>query len=95
MRQSGDPYYSHPIEGAYMVAEYTALEMPKYYRTDMIITSLLHDTIEDTAFTEEMIGRAFGEQVASQVMDITRIKEDGHKISSAKILEILYKQKKM
>ena len=48
MRQSGDPYYSHPIEVAYMVAEYTAVNMPKYYRTDMIITSLLHDTIEDT-----------------------------------------------
>ncbi|WP_425361436.1 bifunctional (p)ppGpp synthetase/guanosine-3',5'-bis(diphosphate) 3'-pyrophosphohydrolase [Candidatus Tisiphia endosymbiont of Ceraclea dissimilis] len=37
MRQSGDPYYSHPIEVAYMVAEYTAVNMPKYYRTDMII----------------------------------------------------------
>lgn len=37
MRQSGDPYYSHPIEVAYMVAEYTALERPKYFRTDMII----------------------------------------------------------
>ncbi|WP_341750205.1 bifunctional (p)ppGpp synthetase/guanosine-3',5'-bis(diphosphate) 3'-pyrophosphohydrolase [Candidatus Tisiphia endosymbiont of Sialis lutaria] len=52
MRQSGDPYYSHPIEVAYMVSEYTALNMPKYYRTDMIITSLLHDTIEDTTLTE-------------------------------------------
>ncbi len=93
MRQSGDPYYSHPIEVAYMVAEYTALNMPKYYRTDMIITSLLHDTIEDTAFTEEMIGRVFGEQVASQVVDLTRVKSYG-KISAAETMSILYSQNK-
>ena len=28
MRQSGVPYYSHPIEVAHMVAEYTGLEIP-------------------------------------------------------------------
>ncbi len=93
MRQSGDPYYSHPIEVAYMVAEYTALNMPKYYRTDMIITSLLHDTIEDTTLTEDMIGRIFGEQVASQVVDLTRVKSYG-KISAAETLNILFQQKK-
>ncbi|WP_341752908.1 MULTISPECIES: HD domain-containing protein [unclassified Candidatus Tisiphia] len=93
MRQSGDPYYSHPIEVAYMVAEYTALNIPKYYRTDMIITSLLHDTIEDTTLTEDMIGRVFGEQVASQVADLTRVKFYG-KISAAETLNILFQQKK-
>ncbi|WP_425360520.1 MULTISPECIES: HD domain-containing protein [unclassified Candidatus Tisiphia] len=93
MRQSGDPYYSHPIEVAYMVAEYTALEMPKYYRTDMIITSLLHDTIEDTTFTEEMIAVIFSKQIARQVEDLTRIKSYG-KISAAEILNILFQQKK-
>ncbi len=28
MRQSGDPYYSHPIEVAYLLAEFTATEAP-------------------------------------------------------------------
>jgi (p)ppGpp synthase/HD superfamily hydrolase len=93
MRQSGDPYYSHPIEVAYMVAEYTALNMPKYYRTDMIITSLLHDTIEDTAFTEEMIAVIFSKQIARQVEDLTRVKSYG-KISAADTLNILFQQKK-
>ncbi|WP_133062938.1 HD domain-containing protein, partial [Rickettsia endosymbiont of Culicoides newsteadi] len=93
MRQSGDPYYSHPIEVAYMVAEYTAVERPKYYKTDMIITSLLHDTIEDTTLTEDMIGRIFGEQVASQVVDLTRVKSYG-KISAAETMTLLCKQKK-
>ncbi|MCC8483201.1 MAG: HD domain-containing protein, partial [Rickettsia endosymbiont of Labidopullus appendiculatus] len=93
MRQSGDPYYSHPIEVAYMVAEYTAVNMPKYFRTDMIITSLLHDTIEDTTLTENMIARDFGEQIASQVVDLTRVKSYG-KISAAETLNILFQQKK-
>lgn len=93
MRQSGEPYYSHPIEVAYMVAQYTALEIPKYFRTDMIVTALLHDTIEDTKLTEPMIAYIFGSQVASQVEDLTRVKPHG-KISSAETLNILFQQKK-
>ena len=49
MRKSGDPYYSHPIEVAIMVAEFTAAEVPKLYTSVMIQAALLHDTIEDTA----------------------------------------------
>lgn len=93
MRQSGEPYYSHPIEVAYMLAQYTALELPQYFRTDMIVTALLHDTIEDTQLTEKMIAYIFGSQVASQVQDLTRVKPHG-KISSAEIVEMLYKEKK-
>ncbi|UCM85955.1 MAG: HD domain-containing protein [Rickettsia endosymbiont of Culicoides impunctatus] len=93
MRQSGEPYYSHPIEVAYMVAQHTALEMPQYFRTDMIITSLLHDTIEDTALTKTMIDSIFGSQVANQVEDLTRVKVD-RKISAAETVELLWLQKK-
>ncbi|BFD45526.1 MAG: HD domain-containing protein [Rickettsia endosymbiont of Sergentomyia squamirostris] len=93
MRQSGEPYYSHPIKVAYMVAEYTALRIPKLFRTDMIVTALLHDTIEDTPLTEKMIAYIFGSQVASQVQDLTRVKPHG-KISSAETLNILFQQKK-
>ncbi len=93
MRQSGDPYYSHPIEVAYMVAEYTAQEMPQYFRTDMIVTSLLHDTIEDTTLTEDMIAQVFGKQIAGQVADLTRVKQHG-KISAAKTIEQLWLKKK-
>ncbi|WP_341758577.1 HD domain-containing protein [Candidatus Tisiphia endosymbiont of Ditula angustiorana] len=94
MRQSGEAYYSHPIEVAYMVAQYTALKIPKYFRTDMIVTALLHDTIEDTKLTEPpMIAYIFDSQVASQVEDLTRVKPHG-KISSAETLNILFQQKK-
>ena len=47
-RESGEPYYSHPLEVAYMISDYL-------FRTDIIITSILHDTIEDTDLTFEMI----------------------------------------
>ena len=93
MRQSGEPYYSHPIEVAYMLAQYTALEIPRLFRTDMIVTALLHDTIEDTQLTEKMIAYIFGSQVASQVEDLTRVKPHG-KISSAETLDLLIQQKK-
>ncbi|WP_342278387.1 MULTISPECIES: HD domain-containing protein [unclassified Candidatus Tisiphia] len=86
MRQSGEPYYSHPIEVAYMISDYL-------FRTDIIVTSILHDTIEDTTLTEKMIAYIFGEQVASQVEDLSRNKPHG-KISSAEIMESLYRQKK-
>ncbi|MFP3018715.1 MAG: HD domain-containing protein [Candidatus Tisiphia sp.] len=89
MRQSGEPYYSHPIEVAYMVAQYTALELPQYFRTDMIVTALLHDTIEDTPLTEKMIAYIFGRQVASQVQDLTRIKID-RKISAVETVNLLF-----
>lgn len=85
-RQSGEPYYSHPLEVAYMVADYLL-------RTDIIITAILHDTIEDTALTQETIADIFGEQIASQVEDLTRIKK-AQKISAAEMVEILYQEKK-
>ncbi|MFU7501387.1 MAG: HD domain-containing protein [Candidatus Tisiphia sp.] len=93
MRQSGEPYYSHPIEVAYMVAQYTALELPQYFRTDMIVTALLHDTIEDTTLTEKIIAYIFGRQVASQVQDLTRIKID-RKISAVETVNLLFSQYK-
>lgn len=86
-RQSGEPYYSHPLEVAYMISDYL-------FRTDIIVTSILHDTIEDTELTFESIKNAFGEVIGNQVMDLTRIKEDGHKISSKEMVESLFNQKK-
>lgn len=90
-RQSGEPFYSHPIEVAYMLVEYIGTYILKYARTDLIVIALLHDTIEDTELTEEVISCIFGNKVASQVQALTRIKPEG-KISSAKMLKKLYKE---
>ncbi|MCC8370581.1 MAG: HD domain-containing protein [Rickettsia endosymbiont of Stiretrus anchorago] len=93
MRKSGDPYYSHPIEVAIMLAEFTAMEVPKLYNAVMIQAALLHDTIEDTELTEEMIAKIFGEEVARHVEGLTRVKLDG-KITAAESLNLLVKQKR-
>lgn len=93
-RQSGEPYYSHPLNVAYMLAEYAVEESIKYFRTDLFVTAILHDTIEDTKLTFNMIKNIFGNLVASQVMDLTRTKENGHKISAAEIFKSLWLQKK-
>ena len=94
MRQSGEPYYSHPIEVAYLFAEHTVIKEPKYFRTGLIVTALLHDNIEDTELTKYMIAKIFNEQIADQVYDFTRIKEDGSKISSAKLAIKLWEENK-
>jgi (p)ppGpp synthase/HD superfamily hydrolase len=94
MRQSGEPYYSHPLEVAYMLAEYTAQNNEKYFRDDLLITAILHDTLEDTTLTFEAIKEAFGETVARQVLDLTRIKENGLKTTAADTIKALWQQKK-
>lgn len=86
-RQSGEPFYSHPIEVAYMVSDYL-------FTTDTIVVSILHDTLEDTELSFEMMGEIFGKAVANQVMDLTRIQKDGYKVSSARMVESLWLQKK-
>ncbi|WP_341790314.1 HD domain-containing protein [Rickettsia endosymbiont of Polydrusus tereticollis] len=91
IRQSGDPYYSHPVEVAYMAAKYSSLQKQEFFRTDMIVTALLHDTIEDTEFTKTMITNIFGYKIACQVEDLTRIKLD-KKISSAEMVHSLLLQ---
>ncbi|ARD86415.1 guanosine polyphosphate pyrophosphohydrolase [Rickettsia bellii] len=85
-RETGEFYYSHPLEVAYMVSDYL-------FRTDIIVTSILHDCIEDTLLTKEMIIQEFGHKIANQVEDLTRVK-NAKKISAAEIVKILYQQKK-
>lgn len=86
LRKSGEPYYSHPLEVAYRVSDYL-------FHTNAIVVSILHDTIEDTALTFEMIEAIFGHKVAIQVDDLTRIKTD-RKISAAELIENLWFEKK-
>lgn len=91
-RQSGEPYYSHPLEVAYMLADYASVDNRHYFRTDLIVSSILHDTIEDTELTQVIIAEIFGENVASQVEGLTRIKAQG-KITSEELVYSLLAQK--
>ncbi|WP_252831293.1 HD domain-containing protein [Orientia tsutsugamushi] len=60
-RDTGEPYYMHPLEVALMVADYS-------FKTDTIITAILHDTIEDTTLTKEKIAIEFNDNIAEQVL---------------------------
>ncbi|WP_342638360.1 HD domain-containing protein [Orientia tsutsugamushi] len=85
-RDTGELYYTHPLEVAYMVAYYS-------FETDTIITAILHDTLEDTTLTKEKICQEFGHNIAEQVSDLTRIK-DNKKISSREMIQTFYRQNK-
>ena len=86
MRQTGDPFYSHPLEVAYMVSDY----LPK---TNVIVASILHDVVEDTEVTVSMIVDNFSWRIAEMVDRLTRDRPDGIKLSMATILNSSYQAK--
>ena len=78
-RKSGEPFYSHPVEVAYMVSDYNL-------KTDVIVASILHDIVEDTKVTVEMIQSTFGSRIAEMVDRLTRDRPDGIKLSVEEVL---------
>jgi len=67
-RESGEPFIIHPVEVAKILAE---LELD----CTTIIAALLHDTIEDTTCTYEMIRDNFGDDVAMLVDGVTKLEQ--------------------
>jgi GTP pyrophosphokinase len=65
-RASGDPYFSHPVEVAGILAQ-MKLDAAS------IITGLLHDTVEDTVATLDDIERLFGKDIARLVDGVTKL----------------------
>jgi (p)ppGpp synthase/HD superfamily hydrolase len=82
-RKSGEPYYTHPIEVAYLVSEYKL-------KTDVIVTAILHDIVEDTEVTAGMILDEFGRRIEEMVDRLTRDRPDGSKLSVEEILDNAY-----
>ncbi len=66
LRNSGEPYYIHPLEVAYILAD---MELD----ADTVIVGLLHDVIEDTPYGYEKLKGEFGEQVAYLVEGVTKL----------------------
>jgi guanosine-3',5'-bis(diphosphate) 3'-pyrophosphohydrolase len=66
MRHSGDPYITHPLAVANILAE---LGMD----TTTLVAALLHDTVEDTGYTMEALTADFGEEVAHLVDGVTKL----------------------
>ncbi len=85
-RKSGELYYTHPLEVAYMVSDYNL-------KTNVIVASILHDIIEDTEVTVEMIQSTFGHRIAEMVDRLTRDRPDGTKLSIKEIINGAYQLK--
>ncbi len=66
VRASGDPYFSHPVEVAGILA---GMKLD----CDSIVTGLLHDTVEDTVATLDDIERVFGPDIARLVDGVTKL----------------------
>src|SRR6266568_4813947 len=66
VRESGEPYLSHPLEVAHILAE---------LRLDMttLCAALLHDVVEDTRISLSEIAAKFGPDTARLVEGVTKI----------------------
>ncbi len=65
-RSSGEPYYTHPVEVASILA---GMKMDVV----TIITAILHDTLEDTSATYEEISKKFGKEIADLVSGVSKL----------------------
>ncbi|PZQ09555.1 MAG: bifunctional (p)ppGpp synthetase/guanosine-3',5'-bis(diphosphate) 3'-pyrophosphohydrolase, partial [Ancylobacter novellus] len=65
-RENGDPYIGHPVAVARVLAGYRL-------DTASIVTALLHDTVEDTGLTLQVLEKQFGTEVARLVDGVTKL----------------------
>ena len=65
-RASGEPYITHPLEVASILAD-LAIDVPS------VLTGLLHDTVEDTGATLDDIEGRYGGEVARLVNAVTKL----------------------
>jgi len=65
-RSSGDPYITHPVAVAQILAN-----MHMDYQS--IIAAMLHDVIEDTPVSKEDIAANFGEKIAELVDGVSKL----------------------
>jgi len=66
LRKSGEPYITHPIAVAQIIAD---LGLPE----SVIAAALLHDVVEDTEYPLERIQAQFGDEVAMIVDGVTKL----------------------
>ena len=66
MRKSGDPYITHPLAVTTILADIGMTE-------PTLVAALLHDTVEDTAYTLDALRADFGDEVALLVDGVTKL----------------------
>lgn len=65
-RSSGEPYITHPVAVACIIAE---MKLDH----EAVMAALLHDVIEDTPYTEEQLANEFGSSVADIVQGVSKL----------------------
>src|SRR5439155_16244486 len=65
-RASGEPYLSHPLEVAGLLVD---------FKMDVttVTAGLLHDVLEDTTTTKDVLAQRFGDDIAELVDGVTKI----------------------
>lgn len=66
------PYVTHLMSVMTILRDYTRDE-------DTLVAALLHDTLEDTDYTQDELKEDFGETVATYVLTLTEPKFDGER----------------
>ncbi|AUD79814.1 guanosine-3',5'-bis(diphosphate) 3'-diphosphatase [Kangiella profundi] len=66
MRSSGDPYITHPVAAAHILAEL-------HLDHQTIMAALMHDVIEDCDVTKQDLTTEFGETVADLVEGVSKL----------------------
>jgi GTP diphosphokinase / guanosine-3',5'-bis(diphosphate) 3'-diphosphatase len=66
VRKTGDPYITHPVAVAHMLAQY-GLD------ADTIAAAFLHDTVEDTPLTLAQVEKDFGKDIAQLIDGVTKL----------------------
>jgi len=68
LRKSGEPYVTHPIEVAKILAN---LKLD----SNVVATGLLHDVVEDTSYSMAEMEDIFGKEIAEMVDSLTKISD--------------------
>ncbi len=68
VRRSGEPYLTHPLHVAWLLADLKLDET-------CVAVGLLHDTLEDTKSTKEALAEKFGADVAELVDGVSKISQ--------------------
>ena len=67
-RKSGEPYFNHCLEVATILADWGMDQ-------NIVISGLLHDTIEDTKITKDDISKRYGSDVLFLVESVTKLSD--------------------
>ena len=66
VRKSGEPYITHPVAVATILAEMGMT-------TPTLVAALLHDTVEDTDYTLDQLRAEYGDAIAQLVDGVTKL----------------------